>query len=146
MKDYLSEKRAKLEEEIASRLEKSKKSKKSQQQALVENKMKAAQKTVSHLKEKAGEALVTLCVGNQINEDCIRCFTFTGCEDVLHYLTEMLDSVSEGTTVRCRICAAVILKHLCTHCTTSSLDQGYLKEITFKKVQAYFLLYFFFSN
>lgn len=105
-------------------------------QALVENKTNAAHETARHLKEKAGEALATLCMGNQINTEYI--IRFTECGDVVHCLTEMLDS--NERSIRCRSNAAVILKHLCTHCVTSTLDNGYLKETTVKKVQTYILL------
>ncbi|CAN6371905.1 unnamed protein product [Urochloa humidicola] len=128
MEDYLSKKRAKLDDEILSQCN-SKKSKKSQQakKALVENKMNEAQETLSKLKEKAGDTLTTLCMENQINYEYIR--SFTGCGDVVHYLTEMLDS--KERTIRCRFSAAVILKHLCTQCT---LDPSYIKDTTLNKV------------
>ncbi|CAO2148855.1 unnamed protein product [Urochloa humidicola] len=128
MEDYLSKKRAKLDDKILSQCN-SKKTKKSQQakKSLVENKMNAAQETLSKLKEKAGDTLTTLCMENQINYEYIR--TFTGCGDIVHYLTEMLDS--KERTIRCRFSAAVILKHLCTHCT---LDPSYIKDTTLKKV------------
>ncbi|WVZ50974.1 hypothetical protein U9M48_002170 [Paspalum notatum var. saurae] len=63
MDDYLLKTRAMLHEEIARQLDKSKKSsKKSQQskQKLEENKMKTARDSVIQLKEKAGDALVTV--------------------------------------------------------------------------------------
>jgi hypothetical protein len=102
-------------------------------QALAENEMNAAHETARHLKEKAGEALATLCTGSQINTEYIT--RFTGCGDVVQYLTEMLDS--NERSIRCRSSATVILKHLCTHCITSTLDNRYLKETTLNKVQAY---------
>jgi hypothetical protein len=89
----------------------------------VDEEIESQKETVNRLKEKAGEALATLCR-----------VSFTGAsQDVVHRLTEMLGS--EESTIRCRICAALILKHLRTHCT---LDLGgrYLKETTLKKVQA----------
>ncbi|KAJ1275927.1 hypothetical protein BS78_05G173800 [Paspalum vaginatum] len=132
MDDYISMTAANPDEDIASQPDKSKKSKKSLQagQVLVQNKKKAAQDTVNQLKEKAGEALATLYTGNQIDSDYIR--GFKTCGGVVRYLTEML--VSEKSTIRCRYSAAVILKHLCTHCTTLGHDHQYLKETTLKKV------------
>uniref|UniRef100_A0A453DF73 Uncharacterized protein n=1 Tax=Aegilops tauschii subsp. strangulata TaxID=200361 RepID=A0A453DF73_AEGTS len=51
----------------------------------VEKKMKEVQKTASRLKEKAGEALAML------SSDSEAIKSFTGCDDDIHRLTELLD-------------------------------------------------------
>ncbi|KAF7019553.1 unnamed protein product [Triticum aestivum] len=98
----------------------------------VEKKMKEVQKTASRLKEKAGEALAML------SSDSEAIKSFTGCDDDIHRLTELLDcniksikcKISTADTVEidintdCRISAGVILKNL----------SNYVKAPTLRKV------------
>ncbi|KAF7004842.1 hypothetical protein CFC21_020013 [Triticum aestivum] len=98
----------------------------------VEKKMKEVQETASRLKEKAGEALAML------SSDSEAIKSFTGCDDDIYRLTELLDcniktiqcKISTTDTVEidintgCRISAGAILKNL----------SNYVKAPTLRKV------------
>ncbi|PNT65879.1 uncharacterized protein LOC106866330 isoform X2 [Brachypodium distachyon] len=136
MEDYLAERRKTIDEESAREY--------SALGEFLAQEKKAAAETARRLKEKAGEALVILSMKSQSNSNDIKNFTECG-RDVLHLLTEMLDSNSQiMMTTKCRTSAAAILKHLCTHCALPAvvvavpapLDVVYLKETTLKKVLA----------
>ncbi|XP_044321035.1 uncharacterized protein [Triticum aestivum] len=101
-------------------------------EAHAEKKMKEAQETASRLKEKAGETLAIL------SSDSEAIKSFTGCDDDIHRLTELLDcniktikcKINTTDTVEidintgCRISVGVILKNL----------SNYVKAPTLRKV------------
>ncbi|XP_044454229.1 uncharacterized protein [Triticum aestivum] len=94
-----------------------------------EEKMKEAQGTAGRLKEKAGEALAML------SSDSEAIKSFTGCDDDINRLTELLDcnirtikcKISTTDTVEidintgCRISAGVILKNLSNYVNVPTL-------------------------
>ncbi|XP_044318654.1 uncharacterized protein [Triticum aestivum] len=117
MEDYLKDEKRKIEHQTTSHVQK---------------KMKEAKETASRLKEQAGATLAML------SSDSEAIKSFTGCNDDVNNLTELLDTdiktinckISATDTVKieisiaCRISAAVILKHL----------SNYVKEPTLRKV------------
>ncbi|CAN6362839.1 unnamed protein product [Urochloa humidicola] len=78
-------------------------------------------------KEKAGETLSMLSMGSRCNSEVI-----AKDRAVVRRATEMLDS--ENLTINCKITAAEILKHLCTHSTLRHEDKEHIKETTLNKV------------
>uniref|UniRef100_A0A453DF72 Uncharacterized protein n=2 Tax=Aegilops tauschii subsp. strangulata TaxID=200361 RepID=A0A453DF72_AEGTS len=104
----------------------------------VEKKMKEVQKTASRLKEKAGEALAML------SSDSEAIKSFTGCDDDIHRLTELLDcniksikcKISTADTVEidintdCRISVGVILKNLSNYVKAPTLRKVWLTTPT----------------
>ncbi|XP_037482546.1 uncharacterized protein LOC119361448 [Triticum dicoccoides] len=120
MGDYLKDEKRKVASEQASR------------EVLVEKKMKQAQETVSQLKEKAGEALAMLSCDSEA------IMSFTGCDDDVNRLTELLDfdiktikcEISATDTMEieiyigCRVSAAIILKHLSNYVKAPTLRKA----------------------
>ncbi|XBJ05937.1 hypothetical protein VPH35_024624 [Triticum aestivum] len=117
MQDYLKDEKRKIEHQTTSHVQK---------------KMKEAKETASRLKEQAGATLAML----SSDSEAIKCFT--GCNDDVNNLTELLDTdiktinciisatdtVEIEISIECRVSAALILKNL----------NNYVKEPTLRKV------------